>query len=1277
MDTPFPIDPILDGSPAALAALGVSDTEAAARHLQHMAGQSAEARRALIDLMPYLSAALTGCADPDQALVNMERFSSAGSHTHHEHAAQIFRQLAANPRAVEILATIFAGSQFLTEILLRDPSQLETLMRREHLVRQKQAGDYEREALQAMKGLEPAGQLDSLRRYQRGELLRIGACDLLDLYDLPVVTAQLSNLADGMTCACLSYAAAPPPLRPPILPAPVPQAQVNPKTGGNEGGRGKGFVVIAMGKLGGEEVNYSSDIDLLFLAADKAGEYLSLGQRLIEALSSMTPEGFLYRVDMRLRPWGRDGALVTSLDDYLAYLNRSALLWEKQALLKARPIAGDLALGETALERIGAVIFGADAETVRASVHAMKQRTEEILRAKGRDWGEVKLGEGSIRDVEFVVQFLQLAHGGENPKLRERTTLKALPRLTRAGLLTPHESRVLADGYIFLRTVEHYLQMMHYRQTYTLPSEPSAINLLARRLGFRGKASEQAAQGQFLERYRQHSIAIRSIYSKYVGGAASSEVPTSEITRVEPAPVFALQQHLARMEASYSATFSEDEIRKHATLADALSDEQLVFVDTSLADGGWRVTVVAYDYLGELSLICGLMFVHGLDIQDGQVFTYETAEKAEAESDAPATPRPRRTRSGRLIMPKATETPPPSARRKIVDVFTVKPVGNKMPDWQKYAEDLRELTGMMHAGQRREARSELAKRVGGVFQGMGSVNLRLYPIEIKIDNEVSERHTVLHIETADTVGFLYEFTNALSMTHTNILRMVVQSSGKRANDLLYVTNEDGMKITSPEKQRELRAAAVLIKHFTHLLPGSANPAQALLHFREFLAQLFEQPNWPDELASLEHPEVLNNLTQILGVSDFLWDDFMRMQYANLFPVVSDANALNSAKSRAQLQAELTAALQAVHPSPEAPRDDAPWRKVLNEFKDREMFRIDMRHLLGYTAEFWDFSEELSDLAEVVVNAAYHLTAEDLRSLHGAPRLEDHPTGAVSQMTVLALGKGGGRELGFASDIELMFVYVDGGQTDGPEVVATSIFQEKVVSHFLNAIHARHEGIFQVDLQLRPYGKAGSMAVSLDSFKRYYAPEGPAWAYERQALVKMRPIAGDEALGKQVCALRDEFVYNSASFDVTAMRAMRERQVRHLVSAGKFNAKYSPGALVDIEYLVQGLQIMHGAANPALRQTNMRKALAALRKADILNEADYTALRKAHTFLRWLIDSMRMVRGNARDITVPAYGSEEFAFLARRLRYGSNIQRLREDLLRYQTEVQEINLRLLK
>jgi glutamate-ammonia-ligase adenylyltransferase len=603
-------------------------------------------------------------------------------------------------------------------------------------------------------------------------------------------------------------------------------------------------------------------------------------------------------------------------------------------------------------------------------------------------------------------------------------------------------------------------------------------------------------------------------------------------------------------------------------------------------------------------------------------------------------------------------------------VFTVQPARGEVAaeTWVRYAADLAALLGMMDVGQRREARGELARRAAAAVHEIASAATPLYPVEIEIDNETSERYTVLRIDAPDTIGFLYELTNALAYSRIYIARVLVSSAGNRVRDTLYVTDADGAKITSPEKQRELRAATVLIKHFTHLLPLSPNPEAALLHFREFIGELFRRPNWPGELTSLERPEVLDALARLLGVSDFLWDDFLRMQYASLFPVVRDVDALATAKSRAQLQAELEALL------PQTSEVSERWRDVLNAFKDREMFRIDMRHILGHTQEFWEFSEELTDLAEVVVNSAFHLCHEELRAVHGTPYLE---SGAISQMAVCALGKTGGRELGFASDIELMLVYAGDGETGGPQTTTTAEFYERLVQAFVTAIQARREGIFEVDLQLRPYGKAGSMAVALEAFRRYFAPGGPAWAYERQALVKLRPVAGDAELGRQIAALRDEFVYTGEPFDTSAMRAMRERQVRHLVTGGTFNAKFSPGGLVDLEYLVQGLQITHGHANPALRLTNIREAMAALAKAGILSEDDYARLRKAHTFLRWLIDGLRMVRGNAKDLTVPPADSEEFAFLARRLRYGNDTDRLREELTRHTRDVQELNSQLLR
>ncbi len=1215
-----------------LSPVGFVDRRSACRLIQNLAKNN-ETRPVLADFLPNLISELTSAASPDRALVYLERFANTVPNR-----SAFYGYLRDNPRSIEILVRLFSGSQFLAEILLRNPEYFERLSRHRHLAQQKSVEQLVQEAAEYISlQAAVADKLEAVRHFQRWEQLRIGTCDLFGFFDLVAVTAQLANLAESLVRVCLDLLA------------------------GELGLDIEAFAVIGMGKLGGKELNYSSDIDLLFLAGADAASYQRLGQRLIDALSNATSEGFLYRVDMRLRPWGTTGALVTTLDGYIQYLNQHARQWEKQSLLKARPIAGSPSVGEEFIRRVFPLVYSSNPnpesiETVRSEVHAMKQRTEEHLRQQGRDFGEVKLGEGSIRDIEFTAQFLQLAYGAKQPEIRGRNTLRALRHLAQFGYLTSAEHRVLADGYIFLRTIEHYLQMMYYRQTNTLPEDAEALAYLSKRLGFQG----QAASELFLARYQQHSLAIRAIYLKYVGNPIMQ--PAEKDHPVTPS--LEVSHHLARLDPSYELTFSEADIKRHAAMAEELESDHLVEVEaTALEDGTWRVTIVAYDYPGELSMICGLMTVYGLNIINGNVFTYEP----EAAGGTPAPPARR--------LPRPVKTHPKSTRQKIVDVFTVNPVGKDLDSgtWLKYGDDLEALLKIMDDGKRREAQSELLKRVAVGLQAADGRTTVLYPVDILIDNTISNRYTVLRIDAPDTFGFLYELTNALAFNQVYIAQVEIDSTRERVHDTLYVTDSRGQKITSTEKQRELRTATVLIKHFTHLLPHSPNPESALLHFREFIAQLFQRPSWPDELASLERPEVLNGLSQLLGVSDFLWDDFLRMQYANLFPVVRDVDKLSTSKSRSQLQAELEGLLRPVHLGPQPPVEHAPWQDVLNSFKDREMFRIDMRHILGHTHEFAEFAEELTDLAEVVVNATFHLILEDLRDVYGIPRLED---GAVSQMAVCALGKCGGRELGFASDIELMFVYAGNGKTGGPSIITTSEFYEKVVETFISTIRARQEGIFQVDLQLRPYGKAGSMAVSLESFRRYFAPDGPAWAYERQALVKLRAIAGDYDLGRQVEGLRDAFIYNSDPFDVTAMRAMRERQIRHLVKGGTFHPKYSPGGLVDVEYLVQGLQITHGAADPSLRKTGTREAMAALAAAGILSQEDYTHLRKAHTFLRWLIDALRVVRGNAKDVTVPPETSEEFAFLARRLRYAGDSARLHQEMTAYTALVQELNRRLL-
>ncbi len=247
-----------------------------------------------------------------------------------------------------------------------------------------------------------------------------------------------------------------------------------------------------------------------------------------------------------------------------------------------------------------------------------------------------------------------------------------------------------------------------------------------------------------------------------------------------------------------------------------------------------------------------------------------------------------------------------------------------------------------------------------------------------------------------------------------------------------------------------------------------------------------------------------------------------------------------------------------------------------------------------------------------------------------------------------LGKFGGIEMGFASDIELMLVYENSGQTTGENSISNSRFFDQLVGAVANGISARQDGIFHVDLRMRPYGQAGSAAVSISDFIAYYQADGPAWPYERQALVKLRCVAGDVEFAEAVTYACHTAIYSAGNFDFSAMRAMRERQVRQLVRGGTINAKLSDGGLVDCEYAVQAIQLTFAAALPSLKHPNTLRSLNEAARRSLIDPHRQKAVDAAYVFLREIVDCLRMVRGNARDLTIPDVGSADYEQLSRRM-----------------------------
>ena len=340
----------------------------------------------------------------------------------------------------------------------------------------------------------PGARRDALRREKPGEILRIGARDLLGYADFETTVREISDFADASIISALSICTE-------ELGVSTPP-----------------FAVFALGKLGGLELNYSSDIDLIFVHGDEALDFdpNKLGEAVTAALAKVTDTGFIFRVDLRLRPEGRFGPVSRSLASCRSYYESWAESWERQALLKVRFVAGDPAIGEAFAKMAEEFVFPSKvpAEFVDEIRHN-KQRLEQKVAQAGETSINVKEGYGGIRDIEFAVQLLQLTVGGAHPEVRSANTLHALARLRDFGLITQEEEGFLRESYIFLRVVEHRLQILDERAVRCLPTGPRELNSLARRLGYAGAAEFSSDYARHTE--RTHRLFVELFYGTKVG----------------------------------------------------------------------------------------------------------------------------------------------------------------------------------------------------------------------------------------------------------------------------------------------------------------------------------------------------------------------------------------------------------------------------------------------------------------------------------------------------------------------------------------------------------------------------------------------------------------------------------------------------------------------------------------------------------------------------------------------------------------------------------------
>ncbi|QDU62026.1 Glutamate-ammonia-ligase adenylyltransferase [Planctomycetes bacterium Pan216] len=482
-----------------------TDESAARRNIAAIAGHGIP-DELVVDLCRRFAQYLPSSADPDMVLNNIERMLDGV-----EHSAATITFLLNKPHALAILIQLFASSQYFSDLIIRHPEHFDFLWEHGH-----RPIDPRQKRSRILREIheEPGNEkraLRLIRRHRQRELLRIGYRDIILGEPLERITASISDLADCLVEVSLTLAY-----------QKISQRHGEPRS---PSGRLARVVVLGMGKLGGRELNYSSDIDLI-VVYDVDGKtdgepplenyefYSRVVREIVRYLSALTEDGQAYRVDLRLRPHGAEAPLCLSLANTLAYYERFGRNWERQALVKARSIAGSYKLGDELLKLIAPFVYARHLHYAEINdLKAMKRRIQEKTRTAGAEDTDLKTGHGGIRDIEFVVQFLQLINGGVLPAVRERNTIKALRKLADAGCIRSDELTSLETAYRFLRKAEHRLQFMFDLQTHRIPQSPSELNKLALRLGYLSGNTVPPSE-QFVGDLRRFTARNRAILNR-------------------------------------------------------------------------------------------------------------------------------------------------------------------------------------------------------------------------------------------------------------------------------------------------------------------------------------------------------------------------------------------------------------------------------------------------------------------------------------------------------------------------------------------------------------------------------------------------------------------------------------------------------------------------------------------------------------------------------------------------------------------------------------------
>jgi [glutamine synthetase] adenylyltransferase / [glutamine synthetase]-adenylyl-L-tyrosine phosphorylase len=678
----------------------------------------------------------------------------------------------------------------------------------------------------------------------------------------------------------------------------------------------------------------------------------------------------------------------------------------------------------------------------------------------------------------------------------------------------------------------------------------------------------------------------------------------------------------------YDCYFSDDQKKEQAEKIEILSNKDPIhLLMQTNSDDSVALTIVSYDYDSIFLIITGILAGLGFEIASGRVFT----------SKRKVTKVYRRN----LFKKKLSKD---VGLPIIVDHFTG--TVTAVVSIRKWFFDLKyEITkAISYIAQNKTSSVDQAKQVVSrlISERLWRLKIEkppvLHPISLDIDNKQKD-FTRIKIISQDTPFFLYSLASALDQNNLYIAYINISKEQDKAIDSFFVVNRARKKIECEDELKLLRFSVLFTKQLTYFLDCAPDPYLAISRFGIFVNQILKMPKSWQWLELLSVHKNLERIARILGSSDFLWEDFIKISYESFQAIFDPVKKNEAVFCEENIESSLINELKNIVDFDEK-------KEVINNFKNKIIFLLDLSYILG-TIEQEVFSSKLTFLAELIIAKSTAIILEQLELDYGMPK---SVAGMEATFALFALGKFGSAELGYASDIELILVYSDSGASDGQKSILNSEFYAKLLQQLYVFIEAKQDGLFQIDLRLRPYGNDGPLPVSLESFTSYYGQGGMAHFYEKLSLVRLRYFFGSKELGKRVFRLRDTLLYQTQGLDLLDLWQLRQKQLSEKAASNLLNAKYSYGALVDLEYSVQTLQVVFGREHKNLRTPYTIQAITRLFEAEIVNADENKMLLKATSFFHGLVNGLRILRGSAKDLFLPEFESEEYFHLARRIGY---------------------------